>query len=966
MKIIFILFCLFVSLSHAAVEVFSAHSSGYLMQIKNTVEIKLPTPEKLERIVGLNLEALALDFPEDPEPQANLAEFKDPATRPEAIRKAVEKLKLDDPVHWIKEQLKYPIFVDKERISVSIDEYSIQIKRVNPTLFEYSGTLVVIAQSNDAIKKLKTREVYYPLNPLEMYLNEEPFEKDLSPAKTKTPDLEYVCFRTDGHAIAPFNFFYFYDPYSRPKCLELTKSFLNAITKPELVEMAQVPVYPEFQELFKGTQIKAVVAFSKGAPPWGKNNFLSLKNDLFRRGYQIAEQHGDTNFIFKKMVGAGSQRRAFLVHILYEDSVDKIEQIFAKGALSDADLIFYSGHSGYGDNLFQLFNPSSNFPKRRYQIFFLQSCVSYTYATSNLLAAKALLDLDLDSYYVDTITTARSAYFHYFFPIISYTLSFFEKAANTYGTKSMKDFSYQRLITDIDDIETDPSIKAYYTVAGEEKNRFNPDVDPSTITAPPIDIGKVVGFLSKFINDPRQTAQVKAKTLANALGLYGEEIAEPVLSELKTLPSEILLALTQEIVRTNIDWAISPKVVEKTLAAYQQSADPGLRMFFLATAAAFNPDYPEIRQAFEAEIQSDKYDETRLKSLITIISALKVRSPLIEERLVHYGKAKQKLVGVVCDALKSINARSEPAFDLLFAAVKGELFSDPTARSMAILALAGFRDPRFFQKHAKEIERVFLDEKDVFLKVQMVTLFVKIAKQWLEPIEPLTAEVVRFLNSVSKQEQKLAILAYFGFFQIQDPDAISAALAIYDSSSNEMNKFPIIQVLDKMGYRDSSWLARLESEYQSTTNEWFGYQIIRALLNANYKTSVYSKILMDKFDSADNQMKVVLLLNLTDTLKENVTVTKKIFEIMKFEGEAPFFGSVPTKLYAALALLVAKVQAYQAEAYDVLTRLAKEDPRPAVRRLARDFLDMLDQGRWRNMDSVSRGFLIRGPLSDTL
>ena len=70
-------------------------------------------------------------------------------------------------------------------------------------------------------------------------------------------------------------------------------------------------------------------------------------------------------------------------------NLNESDAIF-KAGIRDHEIIMYNGHSYYGS--LDMLEDCSNYPADTYQIFFMGSCWSYEYYTSQIFACKANQD----------------------------------------------------------------------------------------------------------------------------------------------------------------------------------------------------------------------------------------------------------------------------------------------------------------------------------------------------------------------------------------------------------------------------------------------------------------------------------------------------------------------------------------------------------------------------------------------
>ena len=231
---------------------------------------------------------------------------------------------------------------------------------------------------------------------------------------------------TDEHYSSFGDFWYFYDPY-RAGC--------ESLRSPPLAQSVQFnfsPAAPAKQDasprldLLRANNgngdlftIAIVHGYSDG---WnipnddGRTNFNELNAFLRKQGFEQTSVYSGTTHPIERFTKSvplanGKRMEVQINHLLVETTITSRTVSFAKffkEAVSTADVIFYSGHSGLGMNLDIplleqkagkfVFNPSKR------QIFFFDSCASYSYYLSTFSAQKTRAKIDV-------VTNGLSSFF---------------------------------------------------------------------------------------------------------------------------------------------------------------------------------------------------------------------------------------------------------------------------------------------------------------------------------------------------------------------------------------------------------------------------------------------------------------------------------------------------------------------------------------------------------------------------
>jgi hypothetical protein len=228
---------------------------------------------------------------------------------------------------------------------------------------------------------------------------------------------------TDAHYDTEGDYWYFYDPY-RSGCTYLLKKPYSRDTLLRIRASTSKPreTSPKLNwlrgdngngKLFSIYVVHGFAEDAKDKNDPGRGNFEEFNSRLRERG--LNERIEQKNFrkplhVFRGDLGGGVEVE--IRNLLVDTGIESKSKSFAryfKEAVETADVILYAGHSGLGGNLDipSLEEKAGSFrfnPKKR-QIFFFDSCSSYSYYLDSFGAEKTKSKIDV-------ITNGLSSYFH--------------------------------------------------------------------------------------------------------------------------------------------------------------------------------------------------------------------------------------------------------------------------------------------------------------------------------------------------------------------------------------------------------------------------------------------------------------------------------------------------------------------------------------------------------------------------
>jgi len=230
---------------------------------------------------------------------------------------------------------------------------------------------------------------------------------------------------TDAHYNSVDDFWYFHDVYRRG-CEYLSRPPYAAPTFFKIVGKAKQPKDLAVRlDLLRGSngngktfRMDVIHGFDESG--WdpednGRREFARFHDYLTESGFSKESESRHFNrplWVFKKTMELAGQSVDVEIHsLLVNSSADSRTVTFAKffrEAVEEADVIFYAGHSGLGGNLdIQLLEDKVGgfkFDKRKRQIFYFDSCASYSYYLDHFRKEKTEKSIDV-------ISNGLSSYF---------------------------------------------------------------------------------------------------------------------------------------------------------------------------------------------------------------------------------------------------------------------------------------------------------------------------------------------------------------------------------------------------------------------------------------------------------------------------------------------------------------------------------------------------------------------------
>lgn len=233
---------------------------------------------------------------------------------------------------------------------------------------------------------------------------------------------------TDEYYNTRGDYWYFYDPYRRG-CEYLSRApkanpVEVRITQHEYKKLDLTPKLPVLRgnngngDKFKIYLINGYDGDGSDQQDLGYESFAGIRAGFEERDFTVKSERraGSTrpqNTYTKTIYLDNGQKMDVEVHhLLVDTGIEAQSAVFArffKKAVEEADVVVYGGHSGLGANLdipsLEAKAGAFNFNPNKKQIFFFDSCSSYSYYLQHFAVEKTKAKIDILSY-------GLSSYFH--------------------------------------------------------------------------------------------------------------------------------------------------------------------------------------------------------------------------------------------------------------------------------------------------------------------------------------------------------------------------------------------------------------------------------------------------------------------------------------------------------------------------------------------------------------------------
>lgn len=288
------------------------------------------------------------------------------------------------------------------RINILSSEVDGDIVRVKYT---NTGKMILHHLAAEALIEAGSFQVPMPTNPYEVY--------------------DKKC--TDEHYDSFGDYWYFYDIFKKD-CDYLSKAphatqVEIKIRPSEYKKMQTKAQLPQLRsdngngKLFSIYVIHGYESDPKDKTDSGRANYNQFNVYMRKNNFEedkLKSDRGSSLLVFTKDITLdnGKTMNVEVKHLLVETSVGSKSKTFAKffkEAVETADVIIYGGHSGLGGNLdipsLEEKAGEYTFNAKKKQIFFFDSCSSYSYYLEHFAVEKTKAKIDI-------ISNGLSSYFH--------------------------------------------------------------------------------------------------------------------------------------------------------------------------------------------------------------------------------------------------------------------------------------------------------------------------------------------------------------------------------------------------------------------------------------------------------------------------------------------------------------------------------------------------------------------------
>lgn len=242
-------------------------------------------------------------------------------------------------------------------------------------------------------------------------------------------DVNRVYFKkcTDSHYDSTGDYWYFWDPY-RTECELLRKSPATQQIQIQFAPVLNRKIETRVRlDLLRSNNdngenfiIYTIHGFEdnpRNSEDVGRANFNFFNDDMLKRGFvkKVKSNSYTSPWIdWQKRIKLSNEKdiavtvRSLLVNTTITSRSTAFARFF-KNAVAEADVIIYLGHSGLGGNLdipsLEKKAGKFEFNPRKRQIFYFDSCSSYSYYLKTFAAEKTRAKIDI-------MTNGLSSYFH--------------------------------------------------------------------------------------------------------------------------------------------------------------------------------------------------------------------------------------------------------------------------------------------------------------------------------------------------------------------------------------------------------------------------------------------------------------------------------------------------------------------------------------------------------------------------
>lgn len=245
---------------------------------------------------------------------------------------------------------------------------------------------------------------------------------------------------TDSHYDSFSDYWYFWDPY-RDGCERLRQPHISreVVLKLRLIESQPSEQSPNLNRLRgdngNGDVLRVYVLngfneSSSVSADEGRINFEQIRQTFIDRGFEVENVDRSPRIprnLYTKSIRKNDKiMHIEVIHQLANTDISSDAITFARSfqeAVNEGDIIAYLGHSGLGGNLDipslsakleRAGDGAIEFPQDKYQIFFFDSCSSYSYYLPHFREMKTKGKIDILSYGLSSLFENSAAVFAVF------------------------------------------------------------------------------------------------------------------------------------------------------------------------------------------------------------------------------------------------------------------------------------------------------------------------------------------------------------------------------------------------------------------------------------------------------------------------------------------------------------------------------------------------------------------------
>lgn len=297
---------------------------------------------------------------------------------------------------------------------------------------------------------------------------------DFSGLEAFSTKYQHDCVDFGAHEVSSGNLWYYYRP-NRSGCklaaedvVELKASVVKSLENTE-------GKYPEYHKVWEDKELRVVAIFGKyeeGATTSSDagiaayNEFVSTIKSTWTDATITPDGATSSPGVKNPDVALTATLpggKKLVINVLLTDKVSSAPKSFYdryESLSTEADLIFYNGHAGLGQNVRALAK-KGKFRTGKYQLFFMNGCDTFAYVDGSLAKTRSTINPDdpTGTKYMDMVTNGMPAFFS---SMPDASMALIRGLADQDHPKT-----YQDIFKDVDSSQV-------VVVTGEEDNVFTP------------------------------------------------------------------------------------------------------------------------------------------------------------------------------------------------------------------------------------------------------------------------------------------------------------------------------------------------------------------------------------------------------------------------------------------------------------------------------------------------------------